>query len=302
MSPSLSPGRAKAPNGRIAYVNGRYIPHARASVHIEDRGYQFADAVYEACEVRDGAIIDLTRHLDRLDRSLAALRISRPMSRPALVFIVREVVRRNLVHDGSVYLQVGRGVARRDHPFPSAPVAPSIVITAKHTDRATSERLASAGIGVITLADNRWGRVDIKTVGLLANVLAKQAAREAGAREAWFVDAGGFVTEGGSSNAWIVTADGKLVTRPDSAAILSGITRRGVFDVAKVAGLTVELRPFTVAEAKAAREAFVTSATSIVLPVVAIDGNPVGNGHPGSIALELRLRFHDVAEATLVVN
>ncbi|MDR3374383.1 MAG: D-amino-acid transaminase [Ancalomicrobiaceae bacterium] len=298
MANPLSPGRTKAPNGRIAYVNGRYLPHAHAFVHIEDRGYQFADAVYEACEVRDGAIIDLTRHLDRLDRSLDALQMLRPMSRPALAFVIREVVGRNLVSYGSVYLQVGRGVARRDHPFPATPLPPSLVITAKHGDRAKAETQANAGIGVITLPDNRWGRVDIKTVGLLPNVLAKQAAREAGAREAWFIDADGYVTEGGSSNAWIVTAEGVLVTRQASTAILSGITRAGVLDVAEAAGLKVELRRFTVAEAKSAREAFVTSASQIVLPVVMIDGDPVANGHPGTIALNLRRRFHDVAEAT----
>jgi D-alanine transaminase len=283
--------------GRVAYVNGRYVPQDSAAVHIEDRGYQFADAIYEACEIRDGAIIDLTRHFDRMDRSLRELRIGQPMSRKALGLVVAEVIRRNRVKYGSVYLQIGRGVARRDHPFPLVPVAPSVVVVAKHYDRKKMEAIATSGIAVITLPDVRWGRVDIKTVGLLPNVLAKQAAREAGAREAWLVDADGHVTEGGSSNAWIVTADGVLVTRPDGPDILSGITRRGVIDTAAKLGIPVEFRKFTVEEAKAAREAFNTSASSIVLPVVMIDGAPIANGYPGSLAVELRATFHGVVEA-----
>jgi D-alanine transaminase len=283
--------------GRVSYVNGRYVPHDGAAVHIEDRGYQFGDAIYEACEVRDGAVIDLTRHFDRLDRSLRELRIAQPMARKALGLVVAEVIRRNRIRFGSVYLQIGRGVARRDHPFPLVPVAPSVVVVAKHSDRNKLEALATNGIAVITVPDIRWGRVDIKTVGLLPNVLAKQAARDAGAREAWLVDADGYVTEGGSSNAWIVTADGVLVTRPDGPDILSGITRRGVVDTAARLGIPVEFRRFTVDEAKAAREAFNTSASTIVLPVVTIDGAPVANGHPGSIARQLRETFHAVAEA-----
>jgi D-alanine transaminase len=283
--------------GRVSYVNGRYVQHDSAAVHIEDRGYQFADAIYEACEVRDGAIIDLTRHLDRMDRSLREISIAQPMSRRALGLVMAEVIRRNRISFGSVYLQVSRGVARRDHPFPLKPVPPSIVIVAKHADRKKLEGFATAGVSVITVPDIRWGRVDIKTVGLLPNVLAKQAARDAGAREAWLVDAEGFVTEGGSSNAWIVTTDGVLVTRPEGSDILSGITRRGVIETAAKLGIPVEFRRFTVEEAKGAREAFNTSASSIVLPVVAIDGVAVANGHPGSVAVELRAAFHDVVEA-----
>lgn len=283
--------------GRVSYVNGRYIPHAEAAVHIEDRGYQFADAIYEACEVRGGAIIDLTRHLDRMDRSLAALSIVQPMSRKALSLVMAEVIRRNRVRHGSVYVQVSRGVARRDHPFPPKPVAPSVVVVAKPADPRKGEATAATGVGVITVPDIRWGRVDIKTVGLLPNVLAKEAARQAGAREAWFVDAAGFVTEGGSSNAWIVTRDGVLVTRGDGPDILSGITRRSIIDTATALGLTVEFRKFNVAEAKAAREAFNSSASTVVFPVVSIDGTPVANGHPGSLSLKLRQAFHANAEA-----
>ncbi|MBB3974428.1 D-amino-acid transaminase [Hansschlegelia beijingensis] len=281
---------------RIAYVNGRYVPHAEAAVHIEDRGYQFGDGVYEVCEVRDGALIDETRHLARLARSLRELRIRRPMSDAALKVVLRETIRRNRVRDGIVYLQVTRGVARRDHYFPPESVAPALVVTARSSDRAKVEATAAAGASVITLPENRWPRVDIKSIGLLPNVLAKQQARDAGAREAWFVDADGFVTEGGSTNAWIVTAAGAIVTRPADAGILRGVTRATVFDMARELGLTIEERAFSVDEAKAAREAFITAATTIVTSVIAIDGAPVGDGAPGPVARELRRRFHDFAE------
>ena len=280
---------------RIAYVNGRYVPHREAAVHIEDRGYQFADGVYEVCEVARGHIVDVTRHLDRLDRSLRELRIDQPMSRKALEIVLREVVNRNRVVDGLVYVQVTRGVAGRDFLFP-ADTKPSLVMTAKKVDPALAQRRAEGGIKVITVPENRWDRVDIKSVGLLPNVLAKQKAKEAGAQEAWFVDADGKVKEGGSSNAWIVTADGVMVTRPADHGILRGITRTTLFDVARKLGLTVEERGFSVDEAKAAREAFISSATTIAMPVVEIDGAPVANGHPGSVVLSLRAAFFDVAE------
>lgn len=283
--------------GRVSYVNGRYVPHRDATVHIEDRGYQFADAIYEACEVRDGAIIDLSRHLDRMERSLAALSIPNPMSRKALSLVIAEVIRRNRVRYGSIYLQVSRGVARRDHMFPTQPVAPSVVVVGRIADPAKGEATAAKGIGVITVPDIRWGRVDIKTTGLLPNVLAKEAARAVGAREAWFVDNEGFVTEGGSSNAWIVTSDGILVTRGEGPDILSGITRRTILDTAAALGIPVQFRKFTVDEAKSAREAFNSSASTIVFPVVSIDGTPVANGHPGSLSLQVRQAFHDHAEA-----
>ena len=280
---------------RIAYVNGRYVPHREAAVHIEDRGYQFADGVYEVCEVARGHIVDVTRHLDRLDRSLRELRIDQPMSRKALEIVLREVVNRNRVVDGLVYVQVTRGVAGRDFLFP-ADTKPSLVMTAKKVDPALAQRRAEGGIKVITVPENRWDRVDIKSVGLLPNVLAKQKAKEAGAQEAWFVDADGKVKEGGSSNAWIVTADGVMVTRPADHGILRGITRTTLFDVARKLGLTIEERGFSVDEAKAAREAFISSATTIAMPVVEIDGAPVANGHPGSVVLSLRAAFFDVAE------
>jgi D-alanine transaminase len=281
---------------RIAYVNGRYVAHRDARVHVEDRGYQFADGVYEVCEVARGHIMDMTGHLNRLDRSLGELSIDWPLHRAALEFIMGEVVRRNRVRNGLVYLQVTRGVAPRDHAFPVPGVRPALVVTAKRSDPALATRRAEAGLAVITVPENRWERVDIKTVGLLPNVLARQKARLAGAQEAWFVDPDGTVKEGASTNAWIVTAEGVLVTRPAEKGILRGITRTTLFAVARSLGLSVEERGFTVEEAKAAREAFITAATTVVMPVVSIDGHPVANGHPGTIALSLRAAFFDVAE------
>jgi D-alanine transaminase len=281
---------------RVAYVNGRYLPHRDALVHVEDRGYQFSDGVYEVCEVRDAKLVDERRHLARLQRSLDELRIRLTMSFSALSVVLHETIRRNRVRDGIVYLQVTRGVARRDHAFPALQTAPSLVVTARNLDRSKREKEAQQGISVITLADLRWARVDIKSIALLPNVLAKQAAREQGAREAWLVDSKGFVTEGSSANAWIVTNDGKVVTRPADHSILRGISRTVVLDVIAALGLELEERPFTVAEAYAAREAFVTAASQIVLPVIRIDGRPVGNGHPGPIATKLRHEFHRHAE------
>jgi D-alanine transaminase len=281
---------------RIAYVNGRYRPHRDASVHIEDRGYQFSDGVYEVCEVKGGRLVDERRHMERLQRSLAELRIRLPMTLPALSVVLHETIRRNRVDWGIVYLQITRGVARRDHAFPAPDTPPAIVVTAKNLDPSRNEAIARDGMAVVTVPDNRWGRVDIKSVSLLPNVLAKQAARDRGAREAWLVDAGGFITEGASSNAWIVTAERKLVTRPADHAILRGISRTVLLDALKAQGLALEERPFTVAEAKAAAEAFVTSASQVVLPVVRIDGAPIGSGKPGPVATALRRDFHRHAE------
>lgn len=281
---------------RIAYVNGRYVQRAAAAVNIEDRGYQFADGVYEVCEVRGGRLVDERRHMERLQRSLKELRIAMPMSLTALSAVLHETVRRNRVTDGIVYLQITRGVAKRDHPFPAVPVPPAIVVTASRLDTQKMEAMAAEGVVVITLPDNRWDRVDIKSISLLPNVLAKQAAREQGAREAWFVDRDGRITEGSSSNAWIVTRDGKLVTRQADHAILKGITRGVVLEAMKAQALVLEERPFTVEEAYQAREAFLTSASQLVLPVVRIDGKPVGNGAPGLVATALRRDFHRFTE------
>jgi D-alanine transaminase len=283
---------------RIAYVNGRYLAWAAASVHIEDRGYQFSDGVYEVCEVRGGRIIEERRHTARLRRSLDELRIAMPMSEAALGVVMRECVRRNRVRDGIIYLQITRGVARRDHGFPPPGTTPSVVVTARNLDFAGNERAAAEGIAVVTVPDNRWERVDIKSISLLPNVLAKEAARSRGAKEAWFVDRDGRVTEGSSSNAWIVTKDGKVVTRPADQGILRGITRTVLIEVIAAQGLKLEERPFSVAEAQGAREAFLTSASQVVMPVVRIDDRPVGNGAPGSVATALRERYHGHAAAT----
>jgi D-alanine transaminase len=281
---------------RIAYVNGRYLPLAHASVNIEDRGYQFSDGVYEVCEVRGGRLVDERRHIERLQRSLSELRIAMPMTPESLGTVLREVVRRNRVRWGVVYLQITRGVARRDHAFPPPGTRPSVVVTARNMDFANAERLANEGVAVISVPENRWDRVDIKSVSLLPNVLAKQAAREQGAREAWFVDKQGFVTEGSSSNAWIVTRNGTVVTRQVDNAILKGITRTVVLDIIAAQGLKLDIRPFTMEEAQQAREAFITSASQTIMPVVKIDNRPVGNGAPGLIATALRRDFYRFAE------
>jgi D-alanine transaminase len=282
---------------RIAYVNGRYLPFHDAKVHVEDRGYQFGDGVYEVCEVRGGRLIDQRRHLMRLVRSLDELRIRMPMPLAALNIVMREVAARNRIGYGILYVQVTRGVARRDHAFPVPAVAPSLVVTARSLNRIRNEAVAAKGIAVVSVPDNRWGRVDIKTIGLLPNVLARQAAIEQGARDAWFVDKDGNVTEASSSNAWIVTPDRKVVTRRSDEGILRGITREVLMEALKAEKLAVEERPFTLKEAYAAREAFVTSATQIVVPVTRIDGHKIGDGKPGPIATALRREFYRFAEA-----
>ncbi|MCR5880423.1 D-amino-acid transaminase [Phenylobacterium sp. J367] len=286
--------------GRIAYVNGRFVPHGEACVHIEDRGYQLGDGVYEVWALFDGKLADAEGHFARLERSLSELSIRMPMSRAALTIVLREAVRRNKVREGLLYLQVTRGVARRDHAFPNPEVKPAVVITVNGLDRAAVEARAAKGIGVVTTPENRWGRCDIKTVGLLPNALAKQKAREAGASEAWFVDELGFVTEGASSNAWIVGQDGRLRTRDTNANILRGVTRHTLLDVIREDGLEVDERPFTPEEAVQAREAFITGAGSLVLPVIAVDGRPVGDGAVGPVASRLRRLYIERARATAI--
>ena len=283
---------------RFAYVNGRYAPFRDAKIHVEDRGYQFADGVYEVCEVRGGRLIDERRHLERLQRSLKEIRIPLPMSVRPLGIVLREVVSRNRIGYGIVYLQITRGVARRDHAFPSPQTPPSIVVTARSLSMARNEALAEKGIAVVSVPDNRWGRVDIKTIGLLPNVLARQEAIDRGARDAWFVDKDGTVMEATSANAWIVTPARVLVTRHADHAILRGITRSVVFDAIKATTLSVEERAFTLEEAYGAREAFITSASQIVLPVIRIDGHAVGDGKPGPVATALRRAFHRYAEVS----
>ncbi|HVC53325.1 MAG TPA: D-amino-acid transaminase [Stellaceae bacterium] len=271
---------------RIAYVAGHYLPHRRAAVHIEDRGYQYADGVYEVVAVVGGQLVDEAAHIARLHRSLGELRIAAPIADAALKVVMREVIRRNGVDKGIVYLQITRGVAPRDHAFPKA-AKPVLVVTSRRA-RPPDPKLAHDGVSVITIPDIRWQRCDIKSVSLLPNVLGKQQAREAGAFEAWQVDRDGNVTEGTSTNAWIVTGDGEVVTRACDHAILNGITRIAVLDIIAREGMRLVERPFSVTEAKAAREAFLTSTTADLLPVVRIDGEWVANGKPGSVATKLR--------------
>lgn len=280
---------------RVAYVNGQYQPHGQATVHVEDRGFQFADGVYEVWSVFDGRLADFDGHMTRLHRSLNELRIDIPMTRQALGRVLNETVRRNRVREGLVYLQVTRGTARRDHPFPPEGTAPSVVVTARSLPLSKGNAAAKKGVAVITQPDIRWGRCDIKTVGLLANVLAKQAARERGAAEAWLVDEMGLVTEGSSTNAWIVDEDGKLRTRDAQANILQGITRAAVMALIAEEGLELEERAFSVDETKRAREAFYTSASGFVMPATSIDGVKIGNGKPGPIATRLRALYLDQA-------
>lgn len=270
---------------RIAYVDGRYVPHRHAAVHVEDRGYQFADAVYEVIAVRHGQLIDEEPHLHRLARSLAELRIPPVMPDNALRVVLREVVRRNGVRNGIVYLQISRGAAPRDHQFPKQ-VHPVLVVTSRR--QAPKKSLRLSGVDVISQPDIRWLRRDIKSVSLLPNVLAKQAAVEAGAYEAWLVGADGTVSEGTATNAWIVTNDNELVTRRADHMILDGITRKAVIAAATEAGYTIVERPFTLEEAKQAKECFLTSTTSWVMPVISIDAQSVGNGQPGELTRSLQ--------------
>ncbi len=271
---------------RYAYVNGGYVPHGEAAVHIEDRGFQFADGVYEVIPILSDGLVDAAPHLDRLERSLFEMKIAMPMSRRVFELVIAELISRNGVTDGLIYMQITRGVAPRDHKFPSG-VRASVVMTTKRV-RFLAQKKLSDGVKVITIPDIRWTRCDIKTVALLPNCMGKTEAAAAGAYEAWQVDRDGFVTEGTSSNAWMVTNDGKLLTRPAGHEILRGVTRQSLLRIAAEEGLAFEETAFTVAEAKAAREAFVSSATSFVTPVVEIDDVTIGDGLPGPLSRRLQ--------------
>jgi D-alanine transaminase len=284
-----------APAGRIAYVDGRYLPHGNASVHIEDRGLQFADSIYEVCAVLQGRLMDEEGHLDRLERSLGALDMKMPLARGPLRIVMRETIRRNRMRDGLLYLQVTRGAHRRDHPFPKS-YRSTLIMTARSVNMAAVEKRRSEGIAIVTLPDIRWGRCDIKVTGLLANVMAKSQARKLGAFEAWLVDRDQFITEGTSTNAWIVTGEGVLVTRKLSHNILAGVTRLGVLAALAQEGFNaIEERAFTVKEAYAAREAFMTSASGGVIPVVCIDGQAIGNGSPGAATMRIHALYSKFA-------
>lgn len=277
--------------GRIAYVNGLYRHHAEAVVHIEDRGYQFADGVYEVWAVRGGRLCDHADHMARLSRSLKALRIRPPMSDEALDIVLGEVRRRNHLRNGLLYLQITRGAAPRDHAFPPAGIAPSLVITAKRLDPGLNAAQAEKGGSVITLPETRWARCDIKSISLLPNVLAKQAAREAGAIEAWFVDRDGFITEGAASTAFIVDSRGWLRTRSLAANILPGVTRASLLRLCEEHQILVSEEPFTPDEVASAREAFISGAGALVQPVIRMDGHVVGDGKPGPLTRRLRALY-----------
>jgi len=275
---------------RITYVNGRYVPHRRAQVHVEDRGLQFADSIYEVIHVHGGAFVDADRHLARLERSLGEVRIPMPIPGRALIQVLREVVRRNRISEGVAYMQVTRGVARREFAFPLHHTSPTLVVTARHIP-AYPQDVERWAVTCITHPDQRWTRRDIKSTALLPNVLAKQAARERGAYEAILVDGEGFVTEGASSTAWVVDDMGCLRTRRLGQEILPGCTRAALIALLDAEGATFEERAFSETELRQAREVFLTSATSFVKPVIAIDGVPVGTGSVGPIARRLFTLF-----------
>ena len=283
---------------RLAYVNGRYVPHESASVHIEDRGYQFADGVYEVVTILGGRMIDEEPHLDRLERSLREIEIAMPMTRQVLKMVMRELVRRNRMRDGLLYMQITRGVSPRDHKYPDASLAPSVVMTTRQAEYANNAKFAD-GVKVITIPDIRWDRCDIKTVSLLPNCIGKTMAARSGAYEAWQVDGEGMITEGTSSNAWIVTHDDKLVTRPATNAILNGITRLSILRIADEVGISFEERSFSVEEAKDAREAFTSSATSFATPVVRIDDTVIGDGTPGPLSRRIFGAYMDYCRGGL---
>ena len=270
---------------RIAYVNGRYRPLQSATVAAEDRGYQFADGVYEVIKVLRNEPRDLERHLDRLARSLAALDIAPPMTRPALLSVLHETLRRNRLANALLYVQVTRGAAPRNHVFPKR-ARPSLVVTVRRP-AFPGEREREEGVGVITEPDLRWGRCDIKSISLLPNVLARQSAAAAGCREAWLVDRAGIVTEGSASNAYIVDAAGRLITHPLNERILGGVTRSVILELARQDGIEVVEQPFSLDQAHGAREAALSSTSSWLLPVTSIDGRPVSNGMPGHVVRRL---------------
>lgn len=280
---------------RIAWLDGAYLPLAEARISPMDRGFLFADGIYEVTAVLDGKLIDSASHLARLERSARALDIALPLPVAEIEAVERALIARNALDRGTVYLQLTRGAGERD--FLGEPATPTLLLFTQANDMLASAA-ARDGVAVVTMPDIRWGRRDIKSVMLLAQVIAKRAARDAGAHEAWLVE-DGYVTEGASSTALIVTADGTLVTRPNSHAILPGCTRAAVLALAERDGVPLEERAFTVAEARAAREALLTSASNFVVPIVRIDGQPVGDGRPGPIAARMRELYLEMARKSV---
>jgi D-alanine transaminase len=271
---------------RIAYVNGSYIPQPQATTHIEDRGYQFADGVYEVVALIGGKLLDFEPHIDRLDYSLNELKIKQPVSRPALRHIIHTVIQKNRLKDGMVYLQVTRGVATRNHEFPQQS-RPVLVITCRYICQKKIETMRQHGIKVISLPDIRWARPDIKSISLLPNILGKQQAIEKGAYEAILINRDGFITETNSTNFWIILENGVLQTHPASQEILNGITRQRLIQIANSIGLKIKEQPFTLDDAYVAKEAFLSSSISGILPVTQINDYKLGTGQPGNIVSQL---------------
>jgi D-alanine transaminase len=286
---------------RTAYVNGRYVPHTHAQVGIEDRGYQFADGIYDVVPIVHGAFIDEDWHWDRLERGLDALRIDQPVGRKALSMIAHRIAKANMIFDGIVYVQVTRGEAPRDHKFPTKPVPPALVVTARHLSM-PADLSQGQMIDVITGPDERWARPSIKSIALLPNVLAKQAAAEAGAYESWLVNAKNEITEGSTANAWIVRRDpesGRVIiqTHPTDQAILKGIVRTAIMALAEKHQWAIEERPFTVEALMSADEAFQSSSGNMIRPVRTVDGRTIGSGSVGPVVQEILNAFADhVAE------
>ena len=279
---------------RIAYVNGQYLPHDHAEIHIDDRGYQFGDGIYEVVSIMNGHLADQEWHLNRMQYSLSELNIPMPMTRAAMKIVIGNLIRMNKIINGLIYFQITRGVMRRDHAF-NAMLKPQLVMTAKTLPRLAKQMIDP--VKVITVPDQRWQRRDIKTLQLLPNCMAKTKALEAGAYEALMVDHDGLITEGSSSNAWIVTDKGELITRPATYDILSGITRKAILDIAAQRNLKIIERGFSVEEAQNAAEVFVSSATSLVTPVYMVDDVQIGNGDTGPVALALRQAYFDHVKA-----
>ena len=280
---------------RIAYVNGQYVPHDQAAVHIEDRGFQFADSIYEVIAVMNGVLADAKGHIDRLERSLNELRMDLPVTRSTLMLVMRELVRRNRTPNGALYIQVTRGVAPRDFVFPKNKPPLSLVMTLRNANYDLAARKASIK-KVVTVPDIRWKRRDIKSTALLGQVLAKQQAADKGAYEAWMVDEDGLVTEGSSSNAWIINDKKQLITRATTGnAILKGVTRNALQELCKREGINIIERAFTVKEAYAAKEAFCSSAVALIAPVGYIDGRKIGTGGLGPVTEKIFDLYMDYA-------
>jgi D-alanine transaminase len=278
---------------RIVYVNGSFVPEADAKVSVFDRAFLFAEGVYEVTAVLGGRALDLEAHLARLDRSLSEMEISPPLTRAELRALHQDLIAKNGVNEGIVYLEITRGPADRDFLYPEG--AEPTVVAFTQSRPLLDNPYAKSGVKVVTIPDIRWKRRDIKSTALLAQTMGKQAAKRRGAYEAWMVE-DGVVTEGTSSSAFILDIEGRLRTQPLGHHILPGVTRRAVMRLAEARGLTVEERPFTVAEAFQAREAFLTAASAFVLPVVEIDGVPIGTGKPGPVAAEFRRLYIEEAQ------